>query len=140
MVFYTASDAEAPYWVIDFRQRRVTRSAAPPLNYAAIVRLREAVLADAIEKNVVAFAHISMRVKIDLAPGGVQTDFLFWGLLSLRELGYFPLHKTLTPRALRVLWRRRAEVWGVIRSMASLDSLDEKLRTNLASRHAGTSR
>jgi len=140
MVFYAASDVEAPYWVIDFRRRRVTRSSAPPPNYAAIVRLREAVLADAIEKNVVAFAHISMRVKIDLAPGGVQTDFLFWGLLSLHELGYFPLHKALTPRALRVLWRRRAEVWGVMRSMASLDSLDEKLRTNLASRHAGTNR
>src|SRR4029079_15868679 len=137
MVFHAPSDAEAPYWVIDFRRRRVVRSAAPPANYAAIVRLREAILADAIEKNVVAFAHISMRVQIDLAPGGVQTDFLFWGLLSLRELGYFPLHQIETPRGARALWRRRAEVWGFVPSMLSVQSLDEKVRANLASRRSG---
>jgi UDP-MurNAc hydroxylase len=137
-VFYAPSDAASPYWVLDFKRRTVTRAAVPPPNYAAIVKLREAVLADGIEKNVVAFAHISMRVRIDLAPGGVKTDFLFWGLLSLHELGYFPLHKMLTPRAMAVLWRRRAEVWGVARSMLSFDSFDEKIRANLSSRHPGS--
>lgn len=137
MVFYAPSDTATPYWVLDFKKRTVTRAAAPPPNHAAIVKLREAVLADAIGKNVVAFAHISMRIKIDLAPGGVQTDFLFWGLLSLRELGYFPLHKMLTPRAAMVLWRRRSEVWGFVGSMLSLQSFDEKVRTTLASRHTG---
>jgi UDP-MurNAc hydroxylase len=138
MVFYAPSDAASPYWVLDFKRRTVTRGAAPPPNYAAIVKLREAVLADGIEKNVVAFAHISMRVRIDLAAGGVKTDFLFWGLLSLHELGYFPLHKMLTPRAMAVLWRRRAEVWGVGRSMLSFESFDEKIRANLSSRHPGS--
>lgn len=137
MVFHVESDAAAPYWALDFRARTVTRAARPPSEWAAIVKLREAVLADAIEKNVVAFAHISMRVKIDLAPGGVQTDFLFWGLLSLHELGYFPLTRMLTPRALRVLWRRRAEVRGVALSMLNFHSWDEKVRANLASRHSG---
>jgi UDP-MurNAc hydroxylase len=137
MVFYVGSDTSAPYWVLDFRVRTVTRAATPPANWAAIVKLREAVLADAIDKNVVAFAHISMRVKIDLAPGGVQTDFLFWGLLSLHELGYFPVTKMATARALNVLWRRRAEVWGVALSMLSLQSWDEKVRANLASRRPG---
>jgi hypothetical protein len=138
MVFSVPSDAAAPYWVLDFKRRTVTREPAPPSNYAAIVTIREGVLADAIEKNVVAFAHISMRVRIDLAGGGVQTDFLFWGLLSLHELGYFPLRKMATPRAARVLWRRRAEVWGFILSMLNLRSVDEKLRATIASRHPGT--
>jgi len=138
MVFHAPSDAATPYWVLDFKRRTVGRASAPPADYAGIVKIREAVLADAIEKNVVAFAHISMRVRIDLAPGGVQTDFLFWGLLSLRELGYFPLHKMATPRAARVLWRRRAEVWGFLRSMLGMQSLDEKVRASLASRRSGT--
>jgi UDP-MurNAc hydroxylase len=137
MVFFAPSDRDRPYWVLDFRRRTVTREARPPDGYAAIVTLREAVLADAIEKNVVAFAHISMRIKIDLAPGGIQTDFLFWGLLSLHELGYFPLRRMATPRAMRVLWRRRAEVFGVARSMLNFKSWDEKVRANLASRHSG---
>jgi UDP-MurNAc hydroxylase len=140
MVFYVGSDAATPYWVIDFRARTVTRAVESPANRAAIVTLREAVLADAIEKNVVAFAHISMRVKIDLAPGGVQTDFLFWGLLSVHELGYFPITKMATPRALGVLWRRRAEVWALIRSLVSLQSFDENIRATLASRHSGAPR
>ncbi|PYR00862.1 MAG: hypothetical protein DMF97_08770, partial [Acidobacteria bacterium] len=110
MVFFAPSDP-MPYWVLDFRKRTVNRLPAPPAERAGIVRIREAVLADAIDKHVVAFVHISMRIRIDLAPGGVQTDFLFWGLLSLAELGYFPLHKMATARAARVLWRRRAEAW-----------------------------
>jgi UDP-MurNAc hydroxylase len=137
MVFYAPSDAATPYWALDFRRRIVTRASTPPPGYAAIVKLREAVLADAIDKNVVAFAHISMRLRIDLAPGGVQTDFLFWGLLSLHELGYFPLYKMANPRAARVLWRRRAEVWGFVQSMLSFESFDEKVRTTMASRHSG---
>src|SRR5207249_6582298 len=116
-----------PYWVLDFRRRRVRRMPAPPEGRAGIIRIKEAILADAIDKNVVAFVHISMRIRIDLAPGGVQTDFLFWGLLSLAELGYFPLHKMATARAARVLWRRRAEAWGFVRSLVSLRSFDQKV-------------
>jgi UDP-MurNAc hydroxylase len=133
MVFFIASDP-MPYWVLDFRTRQVRRMAAPPEQRAAIVRIREGILADAIDKNVVAFVHISMRIRIDLAPGGVQTDFLFWGLLSLRELGYFPLRRVLTPRAARVLWRRRAEVWGLVRSLLSPRSFDQKVMRTLMSR------
>ena len=137
MVFFVPSDA-LPYWVLDFRKREVRRLAAPPPDGAAIVRIGEGILADAIAKNVVAFVHISMRVRIDLAPGGVQTDFLFWGLLSLRELGYFPLRRMLTTRAIAVLWRRRAEVWGFVRSLLSPKSFDEKVMGTLMSRRQGT--
>ena len=137
MVFHVPSDAK-PYWVVDFKRRTVTRESAPPAHRAGIVKIREGILADAIDKNVVAFVHISMRIRVELAAGGVQTDFLFWGLLSLRELGYFPLHKMATPRAARVLWRRRAEVWGFVRSLLSWQSFDEKVMGNLMSRRPGT--
>jgi UDP-MurNAc hydroxylase len=133
VVFFAPSDP-MPYWVLDFRKRMVLRLSAPPAERAGIVRIREAILADAIAKNVVAFVHISMRIRIDLAPGGVQTDFLFWGLLSLAELGYFPLHKMATARAARVLWRRRAEAWGLVRSLVSLRSFDQKVMRTLMSR------
>jgi len=135
MVFNVPSDA-LPYWVLDFKSRTVRRAATPPADRAAIVKIGEGILADAIAKNVVAFVHISMRIRIDLAAGGVQTDFLFWGLLSLRELGYFPLHRMLKPRALKVLWRRRAEVWGFIRSLFTWRSFDEKVIGTLMSRGA----
>jgi len=137
MVFFVPSDA-LPYWVLDFRKRVVRRLATAPPDRAAIVRIGEGILADAIAKNVVAFVHISMRVRIELAPGGVQTDFLFWGLLSLRELGYFPLRRMLTMRSIGVLWRRRAEVWGFVRSLLSPKSFDEKVMGTLMSRRQGT--
>jgi len=134
IAFHVPSDAAAPYWTLDFKRRSVGRAAAPPPAAAAIVHMREGVLADAIAKNVVAFVHISMRVRIDLAPGGVQTDFLFWGLLSLRELGYFPLRRVATRRAARVLWRRRAQVWGFVRSLLGTKTFDEKVMGTLVSR------
>jgi UDP-MurNAc hydroxylase len=137
MVFHVPSDAQ-PYWTLDFRTRTVQRLAAPPAHYAAIVHIGEGILADAIAKNVVAFVHISMRLRIELARGGVQTDFLFWGLLSLRELGYFPLHRMLTWRAVRVLWRRRAEVWGFVRAIVNPKSFDEKVMGTLMSRRQRT--
>jgi UDP-MurNAc hydroxylase len=136
MVFCVPSDPE-PYWVLDFKNRSVRRMIQPPERRAGIVHIREGILADAMQKKVVAFIHISMRIRIDLAAGGVSTDFLFWGLLSLRELGYFPLHKVLTRRAARVLWRRRLEVWGVVRSLLSFKSLDQKVMGNLMRRRRG---
>jgi hypothetical protein len=135
IVFLVPSDP-LPYWVLDFRRRKIRRMGAPPQLRAGIIRIREGILADAIEKNVVAFVHISMRIRIELAPGGVQTDFLFWGLLSLRELGYFPLHKMLTLRAMRVFWRRRAEVWNAMRSLLSLRTFDQKVMGTLMSRRS----
>jgi UDP-MurNAc hydroxylase len=137
MVFHVPSDPQ-PYWVLDFKSRTVRRLATPPAARAGIVRIGEGILADGIAKNVVAFVHISMRVRIELAAGGVQTDFLFWGLLSLRELGYLPLHRMLTLRALKVLWRRRAEVWGFARSLLSPRRFDQKVMGTLMSRRPNT--
>ncbi len=133
VVFFTPSDP-LPYWILDFRTRRVTRAAAPPAAHANVIRIAEAVLADAIAKNIVAFVHISMRIRIDLAPGGSPVDFLFWGLLSVQELGYLPLRRNLTPRAMAVLWRRRAEVLALLLPMLTQRSVHGAVLGSLVKR------
>lgn len=133
VVFFVASDDE-PYWVLDFASRRVTRAKTAPANHADVIHIHEAVLADAIEKRVVGFVHISMRIRIDLAPGGVGTDFLFWGLLSVFELGYFPLRNVMTIRAAGVLWRRRAEFLGIARSLLRFQAVDQAVLGNFLSK------
>ena len=113
VVFEVASDAATPSWVVDVR-RGVYRSAAPPDGHASIVRVPEAVLADAVEKHLVNLIHISMRVRVELRPGGVNTDLAFWALMAMFELGYLPLRRALTPRMAGVAWRRRRELAGMV--------------------------
>ena len=110
VVFRTA-DSDRPYWVLDFRHRNVARVELPPADCASIIEVPEGVMADAIEKRIVNFIHISMRLRVELRPGGVHVDLPFWGLLTIWELGYLPLRRLLTWRAVRAAWRRRAEVW-----------------------------
>jgi len=131
--FYVASDP-TPFWVLDFRKRAVLRMSEPPANGASVIRMSEATLADAIAKNVVGFTHISMRIRIELAAGGAPGDLLFWGLIAVGELGYLPLHRMLTPRAVRVLWLRRAEVASMMRSMIGFRSLHRNMLGHLKSR------
>jgi UDP-MurNAc hydroxylase len=133
VAFYVASDLK-PFWVLDFRRRAVFRMSEPPANGASVIRMNEAVLVDAIAKNVVGFTHISMRIRIDLAAGGAPADLLFWGLMAVGELGYLPLHRMLTPRAIRVLWLRRAEVASMLRSMIGFQSLHKNMLGHLKSR------
>jgi UDP-MurNAc hydroxylase len=132
LAFQVPSDKQS-WWVLDFRRRRVTRMAGQPAKCSSVIRMNEAVLADAMEKNVVSFTHISMRLRIDLAAGGAPNDLLFWGLLSVGELGYLPLHRMLTRRALGVLWRRRAEVLAILRSMAGFQSIHKNMLRHLKS-------
>jgi hypothetical protein len=97
------------FWVIDFRRRAVYRLSEPPPDTASIVRVNEAVLADAIDKELVHVVHGSMRIAIHLRPGGAGDDITFWGLLVPWELGYVPLRGSVTRRLAEVGWRRRRE-------------------------------
>ncbi len=110
VVFEVRSDSACPYWVVDGRTRRVYRSAELPPRWANIIRVSEAVLADSIDKNILNFIHISMRPRIEIAPGGISTDLAFWGMLLSWEMGYFNWSQILRPRTARVLWRRRVEI------------------------------
>jgi hypothetical protein len=62
-------------------------------------------------------AHLD-ALRIDLTPGGVDTDFLFWAALQIQELGYFPVGRMMRMRAWQTLWRRRSEIAGLLGSLA----------------------
>ncbi len=96
-------------WAIDIRHGAVVDLATPPEGWATVVEVPPGVLADAIEKRILNLVHISMRLRIELAPGGVSTDFMFWALLIIFELGYFPLSGLDRRRVARVAWSRRRE-------------------------------
>ena len=108
MVFLVPSE-ELPYWVIDLRRRRVYQARERPAGWASVVKVPPGVLADAMENHIVNFVHISMRLKIDLNDGGAGVDFMFWGLLTVFELGYFPLHRLPARRVASVAWAPAGE-------------------------------
>jgi UDP-MurNAc hydroxylase len=136
VVFHVPSSPE-PYWVLDVRHRRVRRESALPADWGTLIRIPEGVLADAIAKRIVNFVHISLRVSIELAPGGLQTDFWFWAFLVFYEIGYLPLRRALTPRLLGVWWRRRTEVWQLLTSLRSPGTLTEKMIGTLMTTERG---
>jgi hypothetical protein len=110
VVFHVPSDEATPAWVIDARHRRVTRMASAPGDAANVIHVSEAVLADAIEKKIVNLIHISLRLRVELRPGGVDSDLAFWGLLAMWELGYLPVSKVPRRRLASAVWRRRREI------------------------------
>jgi UDP-MurNAc hydroxylase len=100
-------------WTIDARKRTVTRGSTPPGDVASLITVPEGVLAQAIADEVVNLIHISLRLRVELRPGGVDSDLGFWGLLAIWELGYFPLRALPRRRLLGTMWRRRRELWEV---------------------------
>ena len=131
-VVFAGPDDTDPYWVIDIRRRRVYRSAALPRDWASLVRVPSGVLADAMSKRIVNFIHISMRLEIELNAGGVGTDFMFWGLLTVWELGYFPVRSLSMARVGSAAWARRREFLGMAWSQLSgKGSPAERMATTL---------
>ena len=114
VVFEVSSDAATPYWSLDARRRSVTRTAEPPADAASIIRVPEGVLADAIDKRVVNLIHISLRLRVHLRRGGLDTDLAFWGLLAMWELGYLPVGRLPSRRLASAVWRRRREIVDVV--------------------------
>jgi UDP-MurNAc hydroxylase len=110
VVFHVSSDADTPEWIVDARRRTVTRAAVRPTETASVIHVGEAVLADAIRDRIVNLIHISLRLRVELQPGGVDSDLAFWGLLAIWELGYLPVTKVPRRRMASALWRRRREV------------------------------
>ena len=131
IVFEVPSD-DRPFWTLDPRTREVSRRVAPPDDFASIVRIDEGLLADAIEKNLLGLVHISMRLKVELGPGGVDTDLMFWAFVTIWEIGYLPLQDHLNRRAVGVALRRRRELTdGVLLKLVGRGSLVERMAANL---------
>jgi UDP-MurNAc hydroxylase len=108
-VVFEVPSSPLPYWVLDFSRRAVYRLSSPPPDTASIVKVNEAVLADAIDKRLVHVVHGSMRIAVHLRAGGAGDDITFWALLVPWELGYVPMSKSVGRRLASVGWRRRNE-------------------------------
>ena len=107
-VFHVPSDEDRPYWWVSFTSRSVGRSAAMPENASGLTTIPEAVLSEAIRDRIVHMLHGAMRIRTSLAPGGVQSDLGFWGVVMMWELGYLPLRVSgRHPR----LWFAMARRW-----------------------------
>ena len=131
VVFEVPSD-DLPFWTLDVKSRQVTRRATLPEDHASVIHVDEGLLADAIEKNLVGLIHISMRVKVDLAAGGVNVDLMFWAFMTLWEIGYLPIQHHIRPRAIGVAWRRRREFTdGVFLKIVGRGPLVERMAANL---------
>lgn len=118
------------YCVVDWRARRARIAGRAPDRYASLIEVPEGVLASAVVDRIFHFIHISMRFRGHLQAGGVSTDFAFWTLLTMWELGYLPLRRLMTPRFAGVAWRRRDEGVGLV-------SAAVKGRGSMAQRMAG---
>ena len=115
VVFEIPSAPESPWWVVDARRRRVFRSAEPPDDRASTVQVREGVLADAIDKRIVHFLHVSMRIRVELRKGATSSDLGFWALMNVWEIGYLPLRRLARVRFAATLLRRWREMVDVVR-------------------------
>ncbi len=133
IVFAVDGDDE-PFWVLDARHRTVRRAAEIPAGTASVIRVAPGVLADAMANQIVHYVHISMRFHDHLEAGGVGDDLAFWGLLTIWELGYLPVHRLARPRMLAAAWRRRAELTQAARgALRRGGSLTDRMSAQLAS-------
>lgn len=131
MVFEVPS-ADQRFWVVDVRRRRVYRSHLAPKDRSGLTRVDEALLADAIDKGLVNYIHISTRMRVHLEPGGAGSDLGFWGLIAIWEIGYLDLRVLLSRRFLRVAWRRRDEVIGMLGALRGKGSLSQRMAGQFA--------
>jgi UDP-MurNAc hydroxylase len=126
VIVFDQPKADHRYWVIDFRRWQVFEADTMPQETNSVIRVHPAVLMDAASKGILYFVHISKRMHISVRKRGMKEEFKFWGLLQLYEIGYLPFWNLLTPRALSVLWRRRAEILETARSMVRGGRFEQK--------------
>lgn len=141
-VVFEVPSSRLPFWVLDFPRRAVYRLSSPPPDTASVVRVNEAVLADAIAKRLVHVVHGSMRIAVHLKAGGAGDDITFWALLVPWELGYLPISGSVGTRLARVGWRRRnewLEWFDALRSGGS-GSLFERLSDQFTTNRDGQTR
>lgn len=133
-IVFEVPDDDRPYWVVDGRRRRVWRQSTLPPDHASVVRVAPAVLADAIDKHILHFVHGSMRIRVALAPGGVNEDLAFWGLLMIFEIGYLPARHLASRRFLDAVWRRRREAFDSLGALRGNGTPLQRLSEGFAAR------
>ena len=140
-IVFKVNDEPEPYWILDFRRRRVIRAAAPPDDAASIIETPPGVLADAIDNLIVHYIHISMRFRTRLLKGGVGTDFAFWTILLMWELGYLPMRRLFRPRMIGTMWRRRTEFLHTLKvALRGRGSMVDRMAGQIATRETSGAR
>jgi UDP-MurNAc hydroxylase len=99
--------------VVDWRRRRAVVGLSIPAEHASVIEVSPGLLAAAIDGRIVHFLHISMRFRGRIRKGGLSTEFAFWTLMALWEMGYLPLRRLANRRFVSVCWQRRTEIMGV---------------------------
>ena len=107
---YLIPGEKESWWVLDFSKRCVTQHAEKPNDVASISSVTPGLLQDAIEKTIVNFLEISMRVRVEITPGKVFQHFIARELLAMYEQGNFPLQKNMQMHFIRAWLRRRDEL------------------------------
>jgi len=140
IVFVVESDERTPYWWLSFSERTLGRAAQPPTDRAGLIYVNEAVLSDAIRDRITQVIHGSMRIRVELAAGGVHSDLAFWGLLAIWELGYLPVFRYLSqPRSWTVGVRRWREVLDQVPLLLRRQPIDRLVqRHGTAAQHLDT--
>ena len=111
VAFQVPAGGGQEWWVLDFARRRVERLSQRPSDVVAVVEIEPGLLQDAMEKDIVNFVSISKRLTVHLAPGKIVPFFIFRELITLYEMGYFPLwRKAFSARVVGVWWSRRKEL------------------------------
>ena len=107
---YAIPGEQESWWVLDFSKRCVTQHDEKPTDVVSISSVEPGLLQDAIEKTIVNFLEISMRVRIEISPGKVFQHFIARELLAMYEQGNFPLEKNMQVHFVRAWLRRRDEL------------------------------
>jgi Beta-lactamase superfamily domain len=131
-IVFEVPSSPRPYWSIDVARARVLARKELPADTASIIRVPEAVLADAIENRITHFVQGSMRIRTHLKPGGASQDLAFWGLIMVWEIGYLPVWRVATPRFAAALVRRWREAADALSALVGRGTFLERMATNFA--------
>jgi UDP-MurNAc hydroxylase len=109
IAYHIRGSGSEEWWILDFGARKVVRSTEMPRDASSIISVTPGLLQDAMEKEIVNFVDISKRLHVRLKPGRVIQHFLFKELITMYEMGYFPLRKNLNRRFIACWFARRRE-------------------------------
>lgn len=118
-IVFAFEDGDTPFWIVDFVRGRVTRSGEMPPDWASRVTADAGMTADMIDKAILCNLVGTMRIHVELAPGGVSTDLAFWGLLMVWENRYLPMHRVMNLRFVQTLFARRREAYDQVAALLS---------------------
>jgi UDP-MurNAc hydroxylase len=110
IAYHIRGSGPEEWWILDFGARKVLRSTEMPTEASSIISVAPGLLQDAMEKEIVNFVDISKRLHVRLKPGRVIHHFLFKELITMYEMGYFPLWRNVNQRFITCWFVRRREL------------------------------